>query len=99
MKFDDQIDRNVYLRNLALGKLYGPLTDFPSSDKVWLKYYSEEAVESKLPECTIYDYFLESTKKYDDLVALKYYGKKIKYKELKEKIDETAKRFIKLGVK
>lgn len=99
MKFDDQIDRNVYLRNLALGKLYGPLTDFPSSDKVWLKYYSEEAVESKLPECTIYDYFLESTKKYDDLVALKYYGKKIKYKELKERIDETAKRFIKLGVK
>ena len=31
------------------------LTGFPSIDKPWLKYYSEEAIQEKLPECTMYD--------------------------------------------
>ena len=30
-------------------------TGFPSVDKPWLKYYSEEAIQEKLPECTMYD--------------------------------------------
>ena len=31
------------------------LTGFPSVDKPWLKYYSEEAIWEKLPACTMYD--------------------------------------------
>ena len=99
MKFEDQIERNVYLRKLAIGEMSGPLTGYPDQDKVWLKYYSEEAVKSNLPEFTIYDYFMKSTQNYDKLIALKYYGTKITYKKLKDKIDETAKRLTKIGVR
>ena len=99
MKFEDQIERNVYLRKLAIGEMSGPLTGYPDQDKVWLKYYSEEAIKSNLPEFTIYDYFMKSTQNYDKLIALKYYGTKITYKELKDKIDETAKRLTKIGVR
>lgn len=36
------------------------MTGYPSIDKPWLKYYSDEAKKSKIPECTIYDYLWES---------------------------------------
>lgn len=38
------------------------LTGYPSIDKPWLKYYSEEAIYSKVPECTMYEYVLNNNK-------------------------------------
>ena len=35
------------------------LTGYPSIDKPWLKYYCDEAVNGKLPECSIYEYLYE----------------------------------------
>ena len=35
------------------------LTGYPSIDKPWLKYYSEEAINAPLPECTICEYMKE----------------------------------------
>ena len=32
------------------------LTGYPSIDKPWLKYYSEETINAPLPECTIFEY-------------------------------------------
>lgn len=32
------------------------LTGFPSIDKPWLKYYSEKAINTTIPKCTIYEY-------------------------------------------
>lgn len=29
------------------------VTGYPSVDKPWLKYYTEEAINAQLPECTI----------------------------------------------
>ncbi len=37
---------------------------YPSVDKPWLKYYTEEAINAKLPERTIYEYLWESNKDY-----------------------------------
>ena len=34
----------------------GELTGYPSIDKPWLKYYSGEAINALLPECTIFEY-------------------------------------------
>lgn len=42
----------------------GELTGYPSIDKPWLKYYSEEAKDAPLPECTIYEYLVENNKDY-----------------------------------
>ena len=30
-------------------------TGYPSIDKPWLKYYSEEALHGEIPKCTMYE--------------------------------------------
>ena len=55
------------------------LTGYPSIDKPWLKYYSEEAINAPLPECTIYEYIWENNKDHLDDIALEYYGRKVSY--------------------
>ena len=74
-------------------------TGFPSIDKPWLKYYSEEAINAPLPECTIYEYLYENNKDYPSDIAINYLGRKISSKELFENIDRTAAAFLKAGVK
>ena len=64
-----------------------------------MKYYSEEAINTPLPECTIYEYLLENNKDHLSDIAINYLGRKITYKELFENIDKTAAAFIKAGVK
>ena len=75
------------------------LTGYPSIDKPWLKYYSEEAINAKVPECTIYEYLWEKNKDYPDDIALVYMGKKITYRKLFEKIDKAAIAFHLLGIR
>ncbi len=74
-------------------------TGYPSIDKPWLKYYSEEAINGKLPECSIYEYMYENNKDFPRDIALNYYGRKISYAELFANIDRTAKALQTVGVK
>lgn len=74
-------------------------TGYPSIDKPWLKYYNEEAINGKLPECSIYEYMYENNKDYPKDIALNYYGRKITYAELFANLDKTAKAFQAIGVK
>ena len=60
--------------------------DFINRDKVWMKYYSEEAKNAKLPDCTAYDYVKRLNKDRYDAPALHYYGNDITFGELVEKI-------------
>ena len=41
-------------------------TGYPSIDKPWLKYYSKEAVNDRLPECTMYELLWKSNRDYLD---------------------------------
>ena len=75
-----------------------PLTGYPSIDKPWLKYYSEEAIKAPLPEGTMYEYIREKNRDYPNDVALRYYGKKITYGQLLERIKSTASAFWAMGV-
>ena len=75
------------------------LTGYPSIDKPWLKYYSEEAINAPLPDCTIYEYLVEKNKDYPSDIAINYLGRKITYKELLENIDKAAAAFLRAGVK
>ena len=36
------------------------LTGYPSIDKPWMKYYAEEATNSAVPECTMYEYIRDN---------------------------------------
>lgn len=73
-------------------------TGYPSIDKPWLKYYSSDAINAPLPECTIYQNVYNHNKDYPKDVALLYFGKKITYKQLFTEVDQTAKAFIANGV-
>ena len=73
-------------------------TGFPSVDKPWLKYYSREAIETLIPEATIYEYLVEKNRAYPKDIAILYLGRKITYGALFQKIDETAAAFAALGV-
>ncbi len=74
------------------------LTGYPSIDKPWLKYYSEEAIKAKLPECTVYEYLWQNNKEFFDKTAINYFDRKITFGELFENIDRTAKAFTRLGL-
>lgn len=92
--------RDLHLRKLALGQLYGPLTNVPNIDKEWLKYYTEEQIlESNMPIETMYDYMFKKNLDHLDDVAIVYFSKKITYREFKNKIEECAKSLEQKGIK
>lgn len=75
------------------------LTGYPSIDKPWLKYYSDEAINRELPKCTIYEYMRQRNKNNLADVAIEYFDRKITYKKLFDNIEQTAKAFTAIGVK
>lgn len=75
------------------------LTGYPSIDKPWIKYYSEEAVNAILPTISIYNYLWDKNKDQLNDIALIYFGRKISYKRMFDYIDSTAQAFSKIGVK
>jgi len=89
--------RDLQLRKIARGEVYGPQTGYPSLDKPWLKWYSEESITNDIPKMKIYDYVLNH--KFDNNIALEYMGKEITYKELYENVNEVSKAFKNNNVK
>lgn len=75
------------------------LTGYPSIDKPWLKYYSEEALHTPLPQCTVFELLWNNNKDHLEDTALNYYGRKITYEQLFAGIERAAKAFSALGVK
>ncbi|MDY5587251.1 MAG: class I adenylate-forming enzyme family protein [Oscillospiraceae bacterium] len=69
------------------------LTGYPSIDKPWLKYYTEEAINAKTPKCSIYQNIYDSNAEHLSDVALMFFGKKITYKQLFTEVDRAAKAF------
>ena len=64
-----------------------------------MKYYSEEALNAKVPKCTIYEYLWENNKACLNNTAINYYGHKISYQTMFEEIDRATHAFMNLGVK
>lgn len=75
-----------------------PQTGYPSIDKPWLKYYSEEAINASLPQNTIYEYMFESNRDFPGDIALRYFSRKITFRELFRHIDDCARALAALGV-
>lgn len=71
----------------------------PSVAKPWLQFFSKEAIASKPPKDTIYNVIKAANKDHLDNKALNYFGKRITYKQLFERIEVVAAAFEKLGVK
>lgn len=90
--------RDIYLRKLSLGEVYGPVTGKASIDKPWLKHYVE-LPDYKENDRTVYQELIENNKNRKDLLALEYFGTKTSFGELFKKIDATAKSYYANGVR
>ena len=75
------------------------LTGYPSIDRPWLKYYSEEALNAPLPEGSMYDYMTACNVGRMDETALNYFGRKISHRKLQTEIDRCARALVASGVK
>lgn len=94
----DEKKRDLYLRKLATGEIQGPPTGYPDVDKIWLSRYSIDSIISKAPKKTVYQYFYDLNKD-NKKNAINFFGTKISFQFLFEKIDECAKSLVALGIK
>lgn len=96
---DEEINlRNKYLQDIANGKILGPMTNFQSIDKQWLKYYDLRKIsscENKTVYQSLYDHNKENLKN----LAIEYFESKISFAQLLLNIDKTAKSFEQNHVK
>lgn len=90
---------DLYCRDGRFWDSTGEMTGYPSMDKPWLKYYSEEAINNPLPKCTLFEYVFENNIGHLDNIALEYFGQKITYRLLFDSIKQFAKAFAAEGIK
>lgn len=70
-----------------------------SIDKPWLKYFSDEQINTEIPQMTIFDYLTKTSKEHIEQYALDYFGRKITYEDMLKSIDQTAAALEEIGVK
>lgn len=70
-----------------------------NNNQPWVNYYSEENKEIKYTDQTIYNFLVECVGEDTDLVALNYFGTRMSFGEMFDKIDNAAKAFRSIGVK
>ncbi len=68
-------------------------------DEPWLAYYSKEDREIKFTNKLIYEYLKSCVGQDTDFIALNYFGYRMSYNELFEKIEQASKSLRSLGVK
>ena len=73
-------------------------TGYPSIDKPWLSYYDRALSEEEIPKCSAYHLLYENNKDHMDEVALIYFNRKIKFRELFDKIHKTAASLKAFGI-
>ena len=75
-------------------------TGYPSVDKPWRKFFSEEVLNTELPKQTMFEYIYEANKDRPDYIALEYMDMKpVTFAQLWENIEIAAKGLTALGVK
>lgn len=65
----------------------------------WSKYYTDAELNIGIPNISLYEQVLRSSKKYPDNTAYQYFNRKITYKKFIKQIDRVAISFKKLGLK
>ena len=94
-----QKQRDLYLRKISNGEVMGPMVGYPTIDKPWLKYMSEENVVKDVPVKNVYQEIYDNNKEYPNQLALMYFGAKVTYGQLFEGIDKATKALVANGIK
>ena len=92
-------DKKRLLSEISEGKEFDFETGYPTIDRPWLQFFDMEKYDKIYNDKTIYQDIVEMNKDYLDSLALLYFGGKVSYKELFDKIDKTAKSLEEYGVK
>ncbi len=100
---EDKKERDLYLRGLANGDIQGPQVGYPSIDKPWLKYYSEDNIKIDIPNKSPYENFRDTANLLKNNIALTYIPKEgmninITFEEELKRIDDIAKSLKELGI-
>ncbi len=66
----------------------------PSEERVWGKYYPEQAKKFDFPKMNVYDLVYEENKKRKDSIALEYEGTQIRYGDFFDKVEEKTEFFL-----
>lgn len=75
------------------------MTGVPSIDKPWLKNYNQNQINIDAPAMSLTDYLYNRNKDRLNMEAFQYLNKSQTYEDLFTRIEDTAKRFQKYGVK
>lgn len=75
------------------------MTGYPSIDKPWLSFYSEESVKAPLPISSIYEYILQKNQDQPEGIAIRYFGNRISFREMFSAIDTVADALTTVGIK
>lgn len=75
------------------------LTGYPSIDKPWLKYYTDENVVNHLQGNSVYTNIFNNNSLHLDDIALEYFGRKISYGQMFESVEQTKNALVAFGVK
>lgn len=65
----------------------------PSEERVWEKYYPEEAKNFSFPKMKAYDLVYEENRNRKDAIALEYEGTEIRYGDFFDKVEEKTEYF------
>ena len=67
--------------------------------KPWSKYYTEEEMDIKIPDISLYKQLKNTANKYPDNYAYRYLGKNVTYEKFIKQIDKAARSFKEMNVK
>lgn len=96
----NEIERNVYLRNLALGKIQGPLTGDPTIDKPYLKFFTEESLkEHRIVEKTAFQHGYDARKHNLKQVGYNFFGTEFTFEQYYKLVYDIVKSLHYLGIK
>lgn len=95
---EEKVARNIYLKRIANGEMYGPMVGYSSIDKPWLKYYLEDDFYKRCPSMSMYEYLYEKNKNNLNMIALNYFGNKITFRQLFKNIDIAYQKYTNLGI-
>lgn len=96
---EEQKQRALYLKQIAKGEIYGPVTGVPSVDKIWLAAYKDEDILAEPDDMSAYQQLWDRNKENLDYIALNYLDLKVTYKTLFEKINIIANGLAEAGIK
>ena len=74
-------------------------TGYPSIDKPWLKYYSQDIIDTPLPDCTLFELIYNRNQDNLERTAIEYYGTSMSYGEMFHAISLLAGTLESKGIK